>query len=141
MIPEIGTLALILALLLSITQAVLPLAGAQRGNRTWMAVARPAAWGQFTFTAIAYLCLVYAFLTNDFTVINVASNSILEPAGVLPSDRHLGFARRLAAVLVADPGRLDHRGRHLLAHPARRHGGARARRHGSDLGRLPVLSC
>jgi cytochrome c-type biogenesis protein CcmF len=74
-IPEIGTLALILALLLALTQAVLPLAGAQRGNRTWMAVARPAAWGQFTFIGIAYLCLVYAFLTNDFTVINVASNS------------------------------------------------------------------
>jgi cytochrome c-type biogenesis protein CcmF len=75
MIPEIGTFALILALLLAITQAVLPLVGAQRGNLTWMAVARPAAFGQFTFTLIAYLCLVYAFLTNDFTVINVASNS------------------------------------------------------------------
>jgi cytochrome c-type biogenesis protein CcmF len=75
MIPEIGTFALILALLLAVTQAVLPLVGAQRGNLTWMAVARPAAWGQFTFTLIAYLCLVYAFLTNDFTVINVASNS------------------------------------------------------------------
>jgi cytochrome c-type biogenesis protein CcmF len=75
MIPEIGTLALILALLLAATQAVLPLVGAQRGNLTWMAVARPAAFGQFTFTLIAYLCLVYAFLTNDYTVINVASNS------------------------------------------------------------------
>mgnify|MGYP000450194035 CR=1 FL=1 len=75
MIPEIGTFALILALLLAITQGVLPLAGAQRGNLTWMAVARPAAFGQFTFTLIAYLCLVHAFLTNDFTVINVASNS------------------------------------------------------------------
>jgi cytochrome c-type biogenesis protein CcmF len=75
MIPEIGTLALILALLLAVTQAVLPLVGAQRGNLTWMAVARPAAFGQFTFTLIAYLCLVYAFLTNDFTVINVARNS------------------------------------------------------------------
>jgi cytochrome c-type biogenesis protein CcmF len=75
MIPELGTFALILALLLAITQAVLPLLGAQRGNLTWMAVARPAAFGQFTFTLIAYLCLVYAFLSNDFTVINVASNS------------------------------------------------------------------
>ncbi|TNF61870.1 MAG: heme lyase CcmF/NrfE family subunit [Burkholderiales bacterium] len=75
MIPEIGTIALILALLLAIIQAVLPLAGAQRGNLTWMSVARPAAFGQFTFTLIAYLCLVHAFLTNDFTVINVASNS------------------------------------------------------------------
>lgn len=75
MIPEIGTLALILALLLAITQAVLPLWGAQRGNLTWMAVARPAAFGQFTFVLIAYLCLVYSFVTNDFTVINVAKNS------------------------------------------------------------------
>jgi cytochrome c-type biogenesis protein CcmF len=75
MIPEIGTLALILALLLAATQAVLPLVGAQRGNLTWMAVARPAAFGQFTFVLIAYLCLVYSFLTNDYTVINVASNS------------------------------------------------------------------
>jgi len=75
MIPEIGTLALILALLLAATQAVLPLVGAQRGNLTWMAVARPAAFGQFTFVLIAYLCLVYSFLTNDFTVINVARNS------------------------------------------------------------------
>ena len=75
MIPELGTFALIMALLLSVTQAVLPLVGAQRGVLTWMAVARPAAWGQFTFTLIAYLCLVYAFLGNDFTVTNVARNS------------------------------------------------------------------
>jgi cytochrome c-type biogenesis protein CcmF len=75
MIPEIGTFALILALLLAVIQSVLPLWGAQRGNLTWMAVARPAAFGQFTFVLIAYLCLVYAFLTNDFTVINVARNS------------------------------------------------------------------
>ena len=75
MIPEIGTLALILAMLLALTQAVLPLMGAQRGNLTWMSVARPAAFGQFTFILIAYLCLAYSFLTNDFTVINVARNS------------------------------------------------------------------
>jgi cytochrome c-type biogenesis protein CcmF len=78
MIPELGTFALIMALLLSVTQAVLPLVGAQRGVLTWMAVARPAAWGQFTFTLIAYLCLVYAFLSNDFTVTNVARNSYSE---------------------------------------------------------------
>ena len=75
MIPEIGTLALILALLLAVVQGLLPLVGAQRGNLTWMSVARPAAFGQFTFILIAYLCLVYSFLTNDFTVINVANNS------------------------------------------------------------------
>jgi cytochrome c-type biogenesis protein CcmF len=75
MIPEIGTFALILSLLLALVQGTVPLAGAQRGRVAWMAVARPAAWGQFTFTGVAYLCLVHAFLSNDFTVVNVAENS------------------------------------------------------------------
>lgn len=75
MIPELGHFALIIALLLALTQAILPLVGAQRGNLTLMAVARPAAQGQFFFTVLAYFCLVYVFLTNDFSVENVASNS------------------------------------------------------------------
>ena len=78
MIPEIGTFAIIIALLLAATQAILPLVGAHRGNLTLMAVARPAAYGQCLFVLIAYLCLVYAFLTSDFTVINVANNSFSE---------------------------------------------------------------
>jgi cytochrome c-type biogenesis protein CcmF len=75
MIPELGHFALIVALLLAFTQAVLPLIGAQRGNLTLMAVARPAAQGQFVFTLIAFICLAYSFLVNDFSVENVASNS------------------------------------------------------------------
>jgi len=75
MIPELGNFAVIIALLLAVTQAVLPLVGAQRGNLTLMAVARPAAQGQFVFLIIAYACLVYSFLVNDFTVENVARNS------------------------------------------------------------------
>jgi cytochrome c-type biogenesis protein CcmF len=75
LIPELGHFALIVALLLAITQATLPLIGAQRGNLTLMSVARPAAQGQFVFTVIAFICLAYSFLVNDFTVENVASNS------------------------------------------------------------------
>jgi cytochrome c-type biogenesis protein CcmF len=75
MIPELGHFALIIALLLALTQAILPLVGAQRGNLTLMAVARPAAQGQFVFVAIAFACLAYSFLTNDFSVENVARNS------------------------------------------------------------------
>jgi len=75
MIPELGHFALIVALLLALTQAILPLIGAQRGNLTLMAVARPAAQGQFVFTVIAFICLAYSFLVNDFSVENVASNS------------------------------------------------------------------
>src|SRR2546426_8335058 len=75
MIPEIGQFALIIALLLAITQASLPMLGAARGNRSWMAVAVPAGQAQFIFVAIAFGCLAYSFITNDFSVLNVATNS------------------------------------------------------------------
>ncbi len=77
MIPELGQFALALALCLALAQAVLGLAGAARGNAAWMAVARPAAAGQLVFVSIAYGCLTYAFVTHDFSVQNVASNSNL----------------------------------------------------------------
>jgi cytochrome c-type biogenesis protein CcmF len=75
MIPEIGQFALIIALLLALTQATLPLYGASTGNRTWMALAAPAGQAQFIFVVIAFSCLAYSFITNDFSVLNVASNS------------------------------------------------------------------
>lgn len=77
MIPELGHFALILALSLAICQAVLPLAGASRGDASMMSVARPAAVGQFVFVAIAFACLAYAFLTSDFSVLYVVNNSQL----------------------------------------------------------------
>ncbi|MBW8306038.1 MAG: cytochrome c biogenesis protein CcsA, partial [Thiobacillus sp.] len=75
MIPELGHFALIIALLLALTQAILPLVGAQRGNLTLMAVARPAAQGQFVFVLLAFACLAWSFVHNDFSVLNVAKNS------------------------------------------------------------------
>jgi cytochrome c-type biogenesis protein CcmF len=75
MIPEIGQFALIIALLLALMQATLPLIGASRGNRTWIALAAPAGQAQFIFVAIAFSCLAYSFITNDFSVLNVATNS------------------------------------------------------------------
>src|SRR6478609_1960712 len=75
MVPEIGQFALILALLLALTQGVLPIIGAARGIPAWMALARPAAQGQFTFIAIAFGCLAWSFMNNDFSVLNVATNS------------------------------------------------------------------
>ena len=75
MIPEIGNFALVLALTLAIAQCTLGLAGAQRNNMQWMAMSRSSAHGQFVFVAIAFACLAYSFLANDFSVINVASNS------------------------------------------------------------------
>ena len=75
MIPELGQFALCLALGLALAQCALPLAGAARGNAAWMAVARPAAQGQLVFVAIAFGCLAWSFITHDFSVLNVASNS------------------------------------------------------------------
>ena len=80
MIPELGHFALIVALLLALTQAILPLYGAQRGNLTLMAVARPAAQGQFMFVALAFGCLAWSFQHNDFSVLNVAKNSFSHKA-------------------------------------------------------------
>src|SRR5574338_587811 len=75
MIPEIGQFALIVAILLALTQATFPLIGASRGNSTWIALAAPAGQAQFIFVAIAFSCLAYSFITNDFSVLNVATNS------------------------------------------------------------------
>nr|MCU0950933.1 cytochrome c biogenesis protein CcsA [Burkholderiaceae bacterium] len=75
MIPELGHFAMILALLLAIVQGTLPLVGAHKGVREWMSLARPAAFGQAFFVTFAWGCLVYAFMQDDFSVINVAQNS------------------------------------------------------------------
>ncbi|HEU4620333.1 MAG TPA: heme lyase CcmF/NrfE family subunit [Gammaproteobacteria bacterium] len=73
--PELGQFALILALCLALAQAALPLVGAARGNRDWMALARPAAVGQFVFVVISFGILANAFLHDDFSVRYVAEHS------------------------------------------------------------------
>ncbi|WP_313054843.1 heme lyase CcmF/NrfE family subunit [Pseudomonas lopnurensis] len=75
MIPELGHLAMILALCLAVVQATFPLIGAWRGDRLWMGLAQPAAWGQFAFLGFAFACLTYAFMVDDFSVAYVAQNS------------------------------------------------------------------
>ncbi|MDO9316402.1 MAG: heme lyase CcmF/NrfE family subunit [Burkholderiaceae bacterium] len=75
MIPELGHVALILALSMALAQSVLPLIGAQTGNAAWMSLARPSARGQFIFVVIAYGCLTYAFVNNDFSVLLAAEHS------------------------------------------------------------------
>ena len=75
MIPELGHFALTLALSVALVQAVVPMIGAQRGDAQWIAVARPAALGQFLLVALAFACLTHAYVTSDFSVLNVALNS------------------------------------------------------------------
>ncbi len=75
MIVETGQFALILALAVAVVQASLPMIGAARGNQAWMALARPAAAMQFAAVACAFAVLTHAYVTSDFSVLNVASNS------------------------------------------------------------------
>jgi cytochrome c-type biogenesis protein CcmF len=75
MIPEIGHFATILALLMALTQAVMPTLGAWRRNRAWMAVGTRSAQAQFILLTIAFACLAASFLSSDFSVRNVAANS------------------------------------------------------------------
>ncbi len=75
MVPELGQFALVLAFVIALTQGILPLAGAARGNAAWMSVARPAAYGQLVLIAIAFAVLTYALVTGDFTVAYVANNT------------------------------------------------------------------
>ena len=75
LIPEIGHFALILALCAALIQATLPLWGAQKGDLNSMALARPAAYTQFLFLAVAFICLSISFVNDDFSVLYVASNS------------------------------------------------------------------
>ncbi|MFB3099940.1 MAG: heme lyase CcmF/NrfE family subunit [Gammaproteobacteria bacterium] len=75
MIPELGHFSLIISLGLACILAFFPLLGASIGNSTWIAMARPLARGQFAFTAVAFMCLVYAFVSYDFSVAYVAQNS------------------------------------------------------------------
>ena len=75
MFVEFGHLTLSLALMIAAFQAVVPLIGAQKGWRGWMAVAGPAATAQFLCIAISFAALTYAFVTSDFSLRLVVDNS------------------------------------------------------------------
>ncbi len=75
MIPEIGHFTLIVALMMAVVQAIMPLAGVMSRRPLWMAYGAPMAAGQFLFVGLAYLCLSASYLLDDFSVANVANNS------------------------------------------------------------------
>jgi cytochrome c-type biogenesis protein CcmF len=79
MVPELGHFALILALLIALVLAVVPMIGVARNHAAMMDYAKPMALGQFVFMAISFACLAAAFVMDDFSVQYVAnhSNSLL----------------------------------------------------------------
>lgn len=88
MIAELGHFTLIVALLVALVQAVVPLAGAARGRLAWMALARPAARVQCLLVALSFAALTWSFVSNDFSVRYVAANA----------NSALPLAYRIAAV-------------------------------------------
>ena len=75
MFIELGHFALILAFAVALVQATLPLIGAHKGWRGWMAIAGPAASAQFLLVAFSFAALTYAFVVSDFSVRVVWANS------------------------------------------------------------------
>ncbi len=75
MIPELGHIALWLALGVALVLGVVPLAGAQKGRADWMSLARPLTVALFALVAAAFACLTASFVLHDFSVSYVASNS------------------------------------------------------------------
>jgi cytochrome c-type biogenesis protein CcmF len=95
-IPEIGHFALILALSVAIVQGVFPMWGSLSRKAQWVTLAKPAAYAQLFFMIISFSCLLYAFLTNDFSVKYVATNS----------NSHMPTIFRISALWGAHEGSL-----------------------------------
>ncbi|OXS99646.1 heme lyase NrfEFG subunit NrfE [Notoacmeibacter marinus] len=72
---ETGHFALVLALALSLFQAMVPLAGALRNDERVMATAAPTALSVFALITLSFGVLLAAYYRSDFSVVNVFENS------------------------------------------------------------------
>ncbi|MGJ5009775.1 heme lyase CcmF/NrfE family subunit [Bradyrhizobium oligotrophicum] len=75
MTAEVGSFALILALLVSLVQSIVPFAALRRQSEMIAGFVRHAALTQFLFVSIAFACLTSLFVHSDFSVQVVAANS------------------------------------------------------------------
>jgi cytochrome c-type biogenesis protein CcmF len=75
MIDELGSFALLLAFALSIAQVAASVLGRVRRDATLRGAGEGAAYGAFLAIAVAFAALTHAFVTSDFSVLNVAENS------------------------------------------------------------------
>ncbi|BAU58287.2 cytochrome c heme lyase subunit CcmF [Halorhodospira halochloris] len=75
LLGQIGNFALVLAFCLAVIQSVLPLVGTYLADERLMRSGRSLAVGQFAFLLIAYLALTWAFISDDFSLAYVYSNS------------------------------------------------------------------
>jgi cytochrome c-type biogenesis protein CcmF len=75
---ELGSFALVLALVLSAAQAGASALARIRRDATLRGAGEGAALGAFVAIAVAFFALMHAFITSDFSVMNVAANSHTE---------------------------------------------------------------
>jgi len=74
-IIETGHFLLVLALALSLYQAVVPLAGVYCCDSRSAATARPVAVVVFILVSLSFVSLIHAYVISDFSVLNVVQNS------------------------------------------------------------------
>ena len=96
MIPELGHFALILALGVALIQILVPAYGVWRRDARAMALAKSAAQTQALLVFVAFGCLTWSFMQQDFSVAYVAANSHSE----------LPLVYRITAVWGAHEGSL-----------------------------------
>jgi cytochrome c-type biogenesis protein CcmF len=74
-VTELGSAALVAALLTAIYSGAAAILGARSGDRRWVASARRAFYALFVLLLVSVITLEYAFLSSDFEVALVANNS------------------------------------------------------------------
>ena len=75
MIDELGQFTLVLALVLSLAQVGLSIAGRLRRDAAMAGAGEGAAMAAFVAIGLGFAALIHAFVTSDFSVLNVAANS------------------------------------------------------------------
>ena len=96
MIPELGHLFLISALVLTFVTGFLPYIGAVIGRHIFFNYVFAISKFSFLLISISLICLIYSFLVDDFSVMYVASNS----------NTNLPFYYKLTATWGAHEGSL-----------------------------------
>ncbi|MBU2869230.1 heme lyase CcmF/NrfE family subunit [Colwellia sp. E2M01] len=100
LIPELGHLALIIALAFSFCLSVIPLIGVhsaqQSSLKKLMGYAKPLTYGMFFFTTISLIILAYSFVVDDFSIKYIASHS----------NTHLPYYFKISAVWGGHEGSL-----------------------------------
>jgi len=96
LIPELGHLALIIALGFALCLSVVPLIGVYSAQQKLMSYAKPLAFGLFAFTAMSIVILAYSFVVDDFSIKYIAGHS----------NSHLPYYFKISAVWGGHEGSL-----------------------------------